>query len=281
MMLRGRQHWLEVTRTVVSDALAEVSTEIEFALKSIAPGLREGRLRLGMRDLAGLRTRFDELERLETVQKPVEEAAGSKRADPDVLQAAGAVQAADAVQAAGAVRSTTRAPEPIALTNAALVSAAAPDAVARLSPGKTALPKRAGGVGLAIGLVCLIVWTLSPRGFFFGREAGAEWDYHPAAPTPVNHAPAWGDAHLEPARPADLGSLPETSGPATPNISEAVPVKRRTHVRLPLPHPIPSGATAGVAPPAKRHHRHLLGLGKLWHWVRHGHHHSQHDTKSD
>jgi hypothetical protein len=40
---------------------------------------------------------------------------------------------------------------------------------------------------------------------------------------------------------------------------------------MPLARPIPSGATAGVAPRAKRHHRHLLGLGKLWHWVRHDH----------
>jgi len=168
-------------------------------------------------------------------------------------------------------------PEPIA--NASLVSVDAADAVSRLSPGKTALLKRAGGVVLAIVLVCLIAWALAPRGFFFGRESGAEWDYHPPAPAPVNHAaPAADDANLEPPKPANLASLPETSGPATPDISAVPPVKRRTRTRLPLPHPIPSGATAGVPPP-KRHHRHLLGLGKLWHWVRHGH--GQHDTKTD
>jgi hypothetical protein len=274
MMLRGREHWLAVTRTMVSDALFEVNAEIEFALKSIAPGLREGRLRLGMNDLEGLRTRFDELERLES-QRPHE--TGAVEAARKVVEESRSAGPGTA-QAASTDQSTMTSPEPIA--NVALVSVDAADAVTRLNPGKTALLKRAGGVGVAIVLVCLIAWALAPRGFFFGRESGAEWDYHPPTPPLVSHAaPATGDANLEPPKPADLASLPETSGPATPNISEAPPVKRRTHVRLPLPHPIPSGATAGVAPPAKRHHRHLLGLGKLWHWVRHGH--GQHDTKTD
>jgi hypothetical protein len=34
---------------------------------------------------------------------------------------------------------------------------------------------------------------------------------------------------------------------------------------------MPTGATAGVPRSTKRHHRHLLGLGKLWNWVRHPH----------
>jgi hypothetical protein len=283
MMLRGREHWLKVTRTMVSDALSEVNAEIEFALKSIPPGLREGRLRLGMKDLEELRMRFDAIERLES-ERPQE--TGVAEAAPKALEAApssnrsgpGAVQVGGAAQAAGADPSTMTSPEPIA--NAALVSDDATNALTRLRPGKTALLKRAGGVSLAIALVCLIAWALAPRVFFFGRESGAEWDYHPPTPAPVNHAaPAVGDANLEPPKPADLASLPETSRPAAPNISEVPPVKRRTHVRLPLPHPIPSGATAGVAPPAKRHRRHLLGLGKLWHWVRHDH--GQHDTKTD
>jgi hypothetical protein len=276
MMLRGREHWLKVTRTMVSVALAEVNAEIEFALKSIAPGLREGRLRLGMKDLEELRMRFDELERLEG-ERPQE--TGAAEAAPKVVEESGSA-GPGAAQAADADQATMTSPEPNAMTNAAPVSVDAADAVARLRPGKTALLKRAGGVGLAIVLVCLIAWALAPRGFFFGRESGAEWDYHPPTPAPVNHAaPAANDANLEAPKPAGTTSLPETSGPATPNISEVPPVKRRTHARLPLPHPIPSGAIAGVAPSAKRHHRHLLGLGKLWHWVRHGH--SQHDTKTD
>jgi hypothetical protein len=276
MMLRGREHWLRVTRTMVSDALAEVNAEIEFALKSIAPGLREGRLRLGTKDLEGLRTRLDELERLEG-ERPQER--GAAEAAPKVVEESRSAGTGSA-QAAGPDQSTMTSPEAMALTNAGLVSVDAADAVVRLSRVQTALLKREGGVALAIVLVCLIAWALAPRGFFFGREPGAEWDYHPPTPAPVNHAAlAAGDANLEPPKPADLASLPETSGPATPDISAVPPVKRRTHARLPLPHPIPSGATAGVPPPAKRHHRHLLGLGKLWHWVRHGH--GQHDTKSE
>jgi hypothetical protein len=274
MMLRGREHWLAVTRTMVSGALSEVNAEIESALKSIAPGLREGRLRLGMKDLEGLRVRLDELERLESERSQETRAA---KASPKVVEESRS-EGPDAAQAAGAAPATMTSPEPIA--NTALVSVDAADAVARLSPGKMALLKRAGGVVLAIVLVCLIAWALAPRGFFFGSESGAEWDYHPPTPAPVNHAaPAAGDANVEPPKPADLASLPETSGPTTPDISAVPAVKRRTHARLPLPHPIPSGATAGVPPPAKRHHRHLLGLGKLWHWVRHGH--GQHDTKTD
>ena len=57
-----------------------------------------------------------------------------------------------------------------------------------LSTGKTALVKRAGGVGVAIALVCLIAWALAPRGFFFGRESGRSGTYHPPTPAPVNHA---------------------------------------------------------------------------------------------
>ena len=276
MMLRGREHWLKVTCTMVSDALSEVNAEIEFALKSIPPGLREGRLRLGMKDLEELRMRFDAIERLES-ERPQER--GVAEAAPKVVEESRSALPG-AAQVAGADQATMTPVEPIAMTNAALVSVDAGDAVARSSTGKTALVKRAGGVGVAIALVCLIAWALAPRGFFFGRESGAEWDYHPPTPAPVNHAaPAAVDANLEPPKPADLASLPETSRPAAPNISEVPPVKRRTHVRLPLPHPIPSGATAGVAPPAKRHRRHLLGLGKLWHWVRHDH--GQHDTKTD
>ena len=87
-----------------------------------------------------------------------------------------------------------------------------------------------------------------------------------------------GDADPAP-QPGRTSSLPETSGPATPNIPTAALVKHKGVVRTPLVHPIPSDATAGVPEHMKRHHRHLLGLGKLWHWVRHPRHgHSSQDT---
>ena len=60
MMLRGRERWMEATRAMVADALSAVGAEIDLELKSIGLGLRHARLRLGMKDLDGLRTRFYE-----------------------------------------------------------------------------------------------------------------------------------------------------------------------------------------------------------------------------
>jgi hypothetical protein len=131
-----------------------------------------------------------------------------------------------------------------------------------------------GAAGMAtIALIWMIAWALSPRGFFFGQERGAEWDYQSPKPAPANHAvpTTTNDVHVDLPKPGGTAPLPETSRPAVPDISGAPVPKRRAAVRMPLPHPIPSGATAGVARTAKRHHRRLLGLGKLWHWVRHGH----------
>jgi hypothetical protein len=65
MMLRGRERWLQATRALIATAFNEVGAEIEQQLKSSAPGLRHARLRLGLKDLEGLRTRFQELGRLE------------------------------------------------------------------------------------------------------------------------------------------------------------------------------------------------------------------------
>jgi hypothetical protein len=128
---------------------------------------------------------------------------------------------------------------------------------------------------LGIALVCLIVWALSPRGFFFGQEAGAEWDYHPAKLAHAIPAATLTKSGTHETSPKPEGTpLPEISRPAVPNIPVTQPAKRSAAVRMPLVRPIPSGATAGVAPRTKRHHRHLLGLGKLWHWVRHDHKHS-------
>src|SRR5262249_19602229 len=61
MMRRGREHWLEVTHTMVADALSQVNAEIEFELKDATPGQRHARLRLGMQALEGLHTRFVEM----------------------------------------------------------------------------------------------------------------------------------------------------------------------------------------------------------------------------
>jgi hypothetical protein len=132
------------------------------------------------------------------------------------------------------------------------------------------------GAALAIAIACLVVWTLSSRGFFLGHEPGAAWDYHATQPAPVKHVAAASKPEVDLPQPG-YGALPETTRPSTEDLPATPPVKRRSRVRLPLAKPIPSGATAGVISPAKRHHRHLLGLGKLWHWVRH----SRSDAKTE
>jgi hypothetical protein len=129
-------------------------------------------------------------------------------------------------------------------------------------------------VTLVVAFICLILWALAPRGFLFGQGPPAEWDYRQPKPALASHtAPATpGDADADSPQPDVAGSLPDTSEAATPNLPTATLTKRHGPVRTPLVHPIPSDATAGVPQRTKRHHRHLLGLGKLWHWVRHPHH---------
>jgi hypothetical protein len=132
------------------------------------------------------------------------------------------------------------------------------------------------GAALAIAIACL-VGTLSTRGSFLGHEPGAAWDYHATQPAPVKHVAAASKPEVALPQPGAYGALPETTRPLTEDLPVTPPVKRKGRVRLPLAKPIPSGATAGVISPAKRHHRHLLGLGKLWHWVRH----SRSDAKTE
>jgi hypothetical protein len=141
-------------------------------------------------------------------------------------------------------------------------------------PGRFTLLKRIVWVALVIAFICLILWALAPRGFLFGQETPAEWDFQQPTPALASHAapaaPSGPAADLP--QPGNTSGLPDTTGTATPNIPAAPLAKHHGTVRTPLVHPIPSNATAGVPPRAKRHRRHLLGLGKLWHWVRHPHH---------
>jgi hypothetical protein len=329
MMLRGRERSLEATRTVVAGALSAVGTEIDSELKSIGLGLRHARLRLGMKDLNGLQTRFHELRQLDspppldtnaTHEKPatIQPAGGNLPLLLVEAMAAATMPGSMDVQAIEAAKPGTLidqaqngdgvvspAPEktsavapfaaPTVVPEATFVSFRRSTADAwpssglavnfsetltRLVPrgaaaggGRIALPQRVAGVALAASFVCLILWALAPRGFLFGHEAPSEWEYHP----PENAASA---SHVAPAttapdvslpQPGDAGSLPDPAGPQTPSIPEAPLRKRSAAIRTPLLRPIPSGETAGVPRSTKRRHRHLLGLGKLWHWVRHPH----------
>jgi hypothetical protein len=280
MMLRGREHWLERTRTMVADALSGVSAEIEFGLKDLAAGPRHARLRLGRKGLDGLRTRFQELDSLNR-QGAREAEAASVRPEMQAAEAGGQTRGdAGAVKAAMMPPSLVSLDEPLAPRNRTaglpefFRDAATLDLRGRLRRA-TMMP--VAGTALAIAIAYPVVWTLSARGFFLGHEPGAAWDYQATQPTPVRHVEAASKPEVDLPQPGTFGALPETTRPSTEDLPVTPPVKRSGRVRLPLAKPIPSGATAGVISPAKRRHRHLLGLGKLWHWVRH----SRSDAKTE
>jgi hypothetical protein len=138
--------------------------------------------------------------------------------------------------------------------------------------------RRAIGITIAVALLCLILWALSPRGFF-ARETPAEWEYQPPPPAAKPHAaiPVAEDIDSEAPELGATATLPDTRTADTPNLHTTPLEKPSAAVRMPLPHPIPSGARAGVAPHTRRHHRYLLGLDKLWHWI----HHSRPKTADD
>jgi hypothetical protein len=334
MMLRGRERSLEATRAVVAGALSAVGTEIDSELKSIGLGLRHARLRLGMKDLDGLRTRFHELRHLDCPPPLDANAAHEKAAAiqpaagnlplmrAEAMAAAAMIPRSMDVQATDAAKPgslidraqngdgvASAAPEktdtstvappfgwPAVVPEPTFVSFRRPTADARpksglavnfsetltrLVPrgaaaggGKITLPQRIAGAALATSFVCLILWALAPRGFLFGHEAPSEWEYHPPekAASASHVAPATTAApYVSLPQPGDASSLPDPAGRQTPNIPAAPLRKRSAAIRTPLLRPIPSGAAAGVSRSTKRHHRHLLGLGKLWHWVRHPH----------
>ena len=343
MMLRGRERWLEGTRTLLLDALSKVGAEIDLELKSIDPGVRHSRLRLGMKDLDGLRARFHELAggggldiapsaNVKPASPPLVEPATRNRLDEiwggvgddsatetkttgspsplvvvaDAVAAMADDSTAETSSATGkdptvhiggpaiqpAVIPAKSAVEPTPVAKPTFVRSSGQAAKPRPKHGvsvhlsgslkqlmprdKTAaadrirLLKRIVWIALLIAFVCLILWALAPRGFLFGQEPPAEWDYQqPKAALASRAPPATRNPDTKPVRPGDANSLPDTTHAARPNIPVTPLAKHRGSVRTPLVRPIPSEATAGAPQRAKRRHRHLLGLGKLWHWVRH------------
>jgi hypothetical protein len=387
MMLRGREHWLMATRAVVAHAMSETGRAIDSALKSAKPGLGHSRLRLGRKDLEGLRIRFEELGRLDGAHllesKPAEEAPAQSRLDwgggrepvatpeetaaqtpmallEEAIAAAlvpenaatdaaaqtlpldfGAELGSVGIPATSEISKTDEAglkaapvreiaPEPVtkealAVEAAAIAPAIAANATTYASPPATSViasetlpqekpasvhlagladahPKRRVSVHfsedvtrlirhhergetearaviwqrvavvlLVIAFLCLIVWALSPRGFVFGREPAAEWQYQqPAnAASKASAAVATPGTSADPALPVSAHALPDPAGTATPNLASKSLTKPSATIRIPLVRPIPSGETAGAPYVKRRHHHRLLGLGKLWHWVRH------------
>jgi hypothetical protein len=307
MMRRGRERWMEATRAVVMNALSDVGAEIELELKSISLGLRHARLRLGMKDLNGLRTRFYALGQLDcqtardaktadTKQEEILPAAAPAEATANALpplitpaEAAAAAAPKEARTSAAALFDQPLEAEPAFVSFRRAdgesrrrgVSINFSDKVSKLilhnetgGNGRVTLAKRSAGVALAVVFVCLILWALAPRGSWFGHEAPSEWEYQapPKPPAASGVAPA---AAVAPStslpQPGDANSLPDPTAAETSGIPSTPLAKRSAAIRTPLARPIHGSATAGVSVPQKRHHRHLLGLGKLWHWVRHSH----------
>ncbi|MFL6429169.1 MAG: hypothetical protein ACJ71S_13070 [Acidobacteriaceae bacterium] len=311
MMRRGRERRMEATREIVKNALSDVGAEIDSELKSIGLGLRHARLRLGMKDLEGLRTRFDALGQLDSQTAPDAKTVDAKQ--EEIRPATGSPTSAEATAASQlpliAPLETMAAATPDEENTSAADSFAPPplagepafvsfrraegdsrwrrrlsvnfsENVSKLTRqseagenGRVTLAKRSAGIVLAVVFVCVILWALAPRGSWFGHEAPSQWEYQQSKRAAASGvAPAAAVAASTPLpQPGNRISLPESTATDTPGIPSAPLAKHGAVIRTPLARPIHGSATAGVAVPAKRHHRHMLGLGKLWHWVRHRH----------
>ena len=132
-------------------------------------------------------------------------------------------------------------------------------------------------IAFVILLLCLTLWALSPRGFFSASDQPGEWEYHPPAPAPPPPPAAFADKEVAPDLDAS-GPLPDTGDTGTPDLRTTPREKPSAALRVPLVKPVPDNARAGVAPHRRR--RHLLGLSKLWHWIRPGRTRTAEDSRS-
>lgn len=127
-------------------------------------------------------------------------------------------------------------------------------------------------MALLLVLASLIAWEMWRRGKIFGHENGAVWGYRPAKAADVSHPGAArpdrnpGNAILPP----NTNSLPDPAAANTPDLTGKPLKKPSAAMRLPLARPVRDTAATADAPPRrqKRHRRGILGLGKLWHWIR-------------
>jgi hypothetical protein len=299
MMLRGRERWLQATRALIATAFNEVGAEIEQQLRSSAPGLRHARLRLGLKDLEGLRTRFQELGRLEgaepgeanavssgtpasrsTDAPPVQPSENVPQSEPPVARLidhpaptsevflsereARELLAAQAMRGPRGLRAklTRFIRSRLAWGGMRAGTAAHAGPVPKGSSRPWGL---LGGVW-ALAFVVILLWVMWPR-LAAERESAAEWDLRQQSARPAPKPAPAPSAPTEPSLvvPA-VHAETEHAG-----VREAVPLSSRNHthaaMRTPLVKPVPEGLRAGVAPP-RRHHG-FLGIGRLWSWVRH------------
>lgn len=136
--------------------------------------------------------------------------------------------------------------------------------------------KAASIMALLLVLAGVIAWSMWRRGKIFRGENGAAWEYQPAkAADAIHPAPAAKSGKAANAiPPPNTASLPDPTAANTPNLTSKSIRKPSPAIRLPLARPIPEDATTTEASPRrhKRHRRDILGLGKLWHWIRRDRH---------
>ena len=306
MMLRGRDRWLHATRALIASTLIEVGGEIEQELKNSAPGLRHARLRLGLKDLEGLRTRFHELGRLDGD-------APGEPASPSSSAPAGSTTDTPAPAPQWQPTATERATQserPVGLpdppaemflsereTRELLAAQAlrAPWGLrARLARllffarlpflrGAAAVPTAKGnsrpwhllGGVWALAFVVIVLWMMWPR-LAAERESTAEWDLRQQNAAP---APKPAPATAKPAEPSlDVPAVHAETEHAGVRDTVPPPIGNRAHtvIRTPLAKPVPQGLRAG-ATHTRRHHS-FLGISRLWGWVRHPRSSTHHST---
>lgn len=136
--------------------------------------------------------------------------------------------------------------------------------------------KAAAIMALLLVLAGVIAWSMWRRGKIFRGENGTAWEYQPAKAADASHpAPAMkSDNPANAIPPPNTDSLPDPTAANTLNLTSKSLKKPSPAMRLPLARPIPENATTTEAAPRrhKRHRRDILGLGKLWHWIRRDRH---------
>ncbi len=129
-------------------------------------------------------------------------------------------------------------------------------------------PMQVLGGGLTVGFVCLLLWAFWPHSPV-RPEDGGQWNYQPPAPAaaaPEAGVPAPPDSPALELPPVEAETEPATS---SSELGTRPLLKPRAASRTPLLKPRPDGLRAGAS--RSHHRRDLLGIGKLWHWVRRGH----------
>jgi hypothetical protein len=131
-------------------------------------------------------------------------------------------------------------------------------------------------MALLLMLAGAIAWSMWRRGKIFRGENGTAWKYQSAKAADGIH-PALATKSGNPPNaipPPNTDSLPDPTAANTPNLTSKSLKKPSPAMRLPLARPIPEDRTTTEAAPRrhKRHRRDILGLGKLWHWIRRDRH---------